>query len=439
LKQYLKEINRLDLHPRTGKVLQYVGLVIEASGPDVHIGDICQVFPSNQSAPIYSEVVGFRDGRVLLMPFGKVKGVSLGSEVVATGHSASINVSMNMLGRVIDAFGRPLDGKGPIDEEQRYPLYLESHNPMSRQRIDEMIQTQVKVIDLFTPIGKGQRLGIFAGSGVGKSSLLGMFAKNIETGVNVIALIGERGREVKDFVEDVLGESGMKNSVVIVATADQPALVRTHAVYAALAISEYFCDMGKDVLLTLDSITRFAMAQREIGLAVGEPPTTRGYTPSVFSSLSPIVERAGNFEGKGSISALYTVLVEGDDLNDPVSDYMRGILDGHIVLSRHLSNKGVYPSVDILKSKSRLFNQLTDKSRQDVILKALKLLSDYEQAKDMIEIGAYENGSNTSVDQAIKFMPQLLDLIQQTIQDSHSSEQAFKQLAKIIGDINGRN
>ncbi len=437
MKQYLQGINRLDLYPRTGKVLQYVGLVIEASGPDVHIGDICQVFPNNERVPIYSEVVGFRDGRVLLMPFGRMKGVSLGSEVVATGHSASVGVSQSMLGRVVDAFGRPLDGKEAIEEEERYSLYHESHNPMSRQKIDKVINTMVKVIDLFTPIGKGQRLGIFAGSGVGKSSLLGMLSKNIDCEVNVIALIGERGREVKDFVEDVLGVEGMKKSVVIVATADQPALVRTHAVFSALAIAEYFCELGKDVLLTLDSITRFAMAQREIGLAVGEPPTSRGYTPSVFSSLSPIVERAGNFEGKGSISALFTVLVEGDDLNDPVSDYMRGILDGHIVLSRELSNKGVYPSVDILNSKSRLFDHLVDTKKKKTIHEALKILSDYQQSKDMIEIGAYEKGTSIQIDRAIKFVPLLTELLQQSIGEGQLFSETYASLVSLLGESNG--
>lgn len=437
MKKFLADINRLELHPRTGKVLQYVGLVIEASGPDVHIGDICQVFANNESAPIYSEVVGFKDGRVLLMPFGRVKGISLGSDVVATGHSATVGVSQEMLGRVVDAFGRPLDELGEIKEEQRYPLYRESRNPMTRKKIDAAIHTGVKVVDLFLPIGRGQRLGIFSGSGVGKSSLLGMFAKNIECDINIIALIGERGREVKDFVEDVLGKEGMEKSIVIVATADQPALVRTHAVFSALAIAEYFCDLGKNVLLTLDSITRFAMAQREIGLAVGEPPTTRGYTPSVFSSLSPIVERAGNFENIGSISALFTVLVEGDDFNDPISDYMRGILDGHIILSRELSNKGFYPSVDILKSKSRLFNQLVTTEKKQAIYQALKILNDYEQAKDMIDIGAYEKGSSKEIDTAIKFVPLLTKLLGQSMNDIQQQDKVYADLLKLLEVANG--
>ena len=433
MEKYLNDISRLNLHPRTGKVLQYVGLVIEASGPDVHIGDICKVFPTNESAPIFAEVVGFKDGRVLLMPFGKVRGVSLGSEVIATGRSASIEVTEKMLGRVIDAFGKPLDDLGELKSEQQYPLYNDNHNPMHRERIDEVLETGIKIIDSFTPVACGQRLGIFAGSGVGKSSLLGMFAKNIECDVNVIALIGERGREVKDFVEDILGKAGMENSVVIVATADQPALVRTHAVYAAMAIAEFFCDQGKKVLLTLDSITRFAMAQREIGLAVGEPPTSRGYTPSVFSSLSPIVERAGNFEGKGSISALFTVLVEGDDLNDPISDYMRGILDGHIALSRELSNKGIYPSVDILKSKSRLFDKLISQQDRDTVYKAVNTYSEFYSSKEMIEIGAYDKGSNAAIDKAIAFEPKLMSFMQQSIEEKSARDDSFKKLAEIVG------
>lgn len=437
MKSFLKNISQLDLHPRTGKVLQYVGLVIEASGPDVCIGDICQVFPSNGGEPILSEVVGFKDGRVLLMPFGRVKGISLGSQVIATGQSATIGVSEQMLGKVLDAFGHPLNTKETIIAESKYPLYREPHNPMSRDKIKKFLYSGINVIDLFTPIGKGQRLGIFAGSGVGKSSLLGMFAKNITCDVNVIALIGERGREVRDFVDDILGPEGMKQTIVIVATSDQPALVRTHAVYSALAIAEFFCDQGKNVLLTLDSITRFAMAQREIGLAVGEPPTSRGYTPSVFSSLSPIVERAGNFSKKGSISALFTVLVEGDDLNDPISDFMRGILDGHIVLSRELSNKGIYPSVDILQSKSRLFNQLVTSEHKKSIVESLQWLSDFQQSKDMIEIGAYEKGTSETIDRAIHFQRELRSLITQDGKISQSLKHVLSRLGAIIRKCDG--
>lgn len=430
--QYLDQINRLDLFPRSGKVLQYVGLVIEASGPEVNVGDICKVFPSNGNEPILAEVVGFRDSRVLLMPFGRVKGISLGSDVVATGLSATVKVGNGMLGRVLDAFAQPLDNKQDFKVEDTYPLYNEPSNPLQREKIDSQIVTGIKSIDSFLPIASGQRMGIFAGSGVGKSSLLGMFSRNIESDINVIALIGERGREVREFVEDVLGEEGMKRSVVIVATADQPALVRTHAVYAAMAIAEFFKDQGKNVLLTLDSITRFAMAQREIGLAVGEPPTSRGYTPSVFSSLSPIVERAGNFEQKGSISALFTVLVEGDDLNDPISDYMRGILDGHIVLSRDLANKGIYPSIDILKSKSRLFEKLVSKDERELLVKLLTILSQYMDTKEMIDIGAYESGTNAQIDNAIKVYPKIIEFIKQEMEQAFSREDIFSTLSNIL-------
>lgn len=435
MKHYLRNLSRLELHQSTGKVLQYVGLVIEASGPDVNIGDICEVIPSSGGEAIYSEVVGFKDGRVLLMPFGKVRGISLGSEVKATGHSATVPVSNGLLGRVVDAFARPLDDKGKIPEEARYSLYKENINPLHRERISKHLKTGVKGIDLFTPVGQGQKLGIFSGSGVGKSTLIGSVAKNIDSDVNVVALIGERGREVNEFISEILGDEGLKKSVVIVATAEQPALVRTHAVYSAMAIAEFFCDQGKNVVFTLDSITRFALAQREIGLAIGEPPTTRGYTPSVFSSLSPIAERCGNFIGKGSITGLLTVLVEGDDLNEPVADYMRGILDGHIVLSRKLANKSIYPAIDLLKSQSRLIGQLVDTEMRLRLNQVLKLLDTYETSSDLVELGAYKVGSNPMLDKAIPFYPKLIALLSQGEREVAEYQNVVRALNELVETI----
>lgn len=428
----LENLNNLSFYHKTGKVVQYVGLIVEATGPDVCIGDLCSIIPKNGNKAVKAEVVGFKDNKVLLMPFGKVKGISIGCDVVSVLHSSMINVSEGLLGRVVDAFGEPLDDKGEVDDFIATPLYREPHNPLSRESILDILESKVASIDLFTTLGKGQRVGIFAGSGVGKSSLIGMMSNRINCDVNVIALIGERGKEVTDFIEQALGDQGMQKTIVVVATSDQPALVRSHAVYSAMAIAEYFCEKGKDVLLTLDSITRFAMAQREIGLAIGEPPTTKGYTPSVFSSLSPIVERAGNFKGKGSISALITVLVEGDDLSDPIADYMRGILDGHIVLSRDLANKGHYPAVDILNSKSRLFESLVPKEKKQIIYDALKLYSNYLESKDLVDMGAYVHGQNTLLDEALDKVPKLQSFLKQNVSEASSYESSFSKLSEMM-------
>lgn len=431
MKKYVNNISQFEPTRRSGQVLQYVGLVIEASGPDVFLGEYCQVYPKGMGEPISAEVVGFKDGKVLLMPFGRVNGVSLGSEVVATGRSASVPVGSELLGRVVDAFGKPLDGGPAIATEAHFPLTKEPINPLTRDTINTPIDTGVRAIDSMLTIGKGQRIGLFSGSGVGKSTLLGMLGRNINVDINVIALIGERGREVVDFISDVLGPEGMKKSIVVVATSDQPALVRTHAVYTATAISEYFAQQGNDVLLMMDSVTRFAMAQREIGLAIGEPPTARGYTPSIFSMLPAIVERCGNFKDGGSITSLYTVLVEGDDFNEPIADTMRSILDGHIVLTRELANRGHYPAIDVLKSKSRLMDKLVSKSHMEKCNNLSKSLADYEASRDLIEIGAYQSGKNPALDKTIGEVPRINQFLQQDASENVAREEAVKQMNKL--------
>ena len=435
MNKYVSALEHAEFKIRVGKVTHFVGLVIEASGPNVFLGELCEVYAANSIKPVLAEVVGFKDGRILLMPYGKVKGISLGSDVIATGHVARVVVGEQLLGRVVDAFVEPLDDKGPIANTEYYPLYRDAHNPMEREPIGERLASGVKAIDAFLTMGKGQRVGVFAGSGVGKSSLLGMLTRNSSADVNVIALIGERGREVMDFIEESLGDEGLKKSVVIVATADQTALTRAHAVHAAMTVAEYFCDQGKEVLLTLDSITRFAMAQREIGLAVGEPPTARGYTPSVFSLLPAIVERGGNFKGKGSISAIYTVLVEGDDLNEPITDNMRAILDGHIVLSREMANRGDFPAIDITKSISRLFNRLVNKEEKDVANKLRSAIAQYESTLDLIEIGAYEKGKNQQLDNIIAVYPAIAGILKQDLAETFTRTTTMAQVKSVANRL----
>ncbi|MEM9101508.1 MAG: FliI/YscN family ATPase [Pseudomonadota bacterium] len=437
MQNYLDKILQFEPVKRSGKVLQYLGLVIEASGPDAQVGEFCHVFPRNASKPVLAEVVGFKQDRLLLMPFGRVSGISVGSEVIATGKLARVPVGPALLGRVIDAFCSPLDQGPTLQADTFSPLYREPINPLQRAPITEVIETGIKAIDSCLTLGKGQRMGVFSGSGVGKSTLLGMLAKNVNADVNVIALIGERGREVLDFIQDALGEEGLAKSILVVATADQPALVRTHAAYTATAIAEYFAHQGQDVLLMMDSITRFAMAQREIGLAIGEPPTTRGYTPSVFSQLPAIVERCGNFTDAGSITALYTVLVEGDDFNEPITDSMRAVLDGHIMLTRELANAGHYPAIDVLTSKSRLIQQLTSLPQQKQVRELIKTLSDYQNAKDLIEVGAYEKGKNSMLDQTIAQVPLINQFLQQTKNTCFTTQEslhALQNLVSVSGD-----
>lgn len=434
MKRYISAIRNTDLVRRTGRVSQFFGLVVESIGPDVFLGEVCEIYSRSQGAPIMAEVVGLKDGKVLLMPYGELRGIGLGSEVIATGRPVQIAIGEELLGRVIDAFGQPLDGKPLPPLKTHYQLKAEPLNPLSRTRIEDVLETGVRPIDALLTMGRGQRVGIFAGSGVGKSTLLGMVARNMRADINVIALIGERGREVLDFIDKNLGHEGLARSVVVVATSDQPALVRSRAAYAATAIAEFFRDKSKDVVLIMDSITRFAMAHREIGLAIGEPPTSRGYTPSVFAILPKLLERCGTSDSGGSISAIYTVLVEGDDMNDPVSDSVRSILDGHIVLSRELANHGHYPAIDVLASTSRLMTDLTSREERQLVQRAVAALSIYQKNKDMVELGAYRAGSNAELDAAIKLVPEINRFLCQEMDQSVSRADTMIRLRAILGN-----
>ncbi len=432
-KRYLSAVRNTDFVRRTGRVSQFFGLVVESIGPDVFLGEVCEIYSRSQGAPIMAEVVGLKDGKVLLMPYGELRGIGLGSEVIATGRPVQIPIGEELLGRVIDAFGQPLDGRPLPPLKDHYQLKSEPLNPLSRTRIEEVLETGVRPIDSLLTMGRGQRVGIFAGSGVGKSTLLGMIARNMRADINVIALIGERGREVLDFIDKNLGQEGLARSVVVVATSDQPALVRSRAAYAATAIAEFFRDKSLDVVLIMDSITRFAMAHREIGLAIGEPPTSRGYTPSVFAILPKLLERCGTSDSGGSISALYTVLVEGDDMNDPVSDSVRSILDGHVVLSRELANHGHYPAIDVLASTSRLMTDLVSKEDRQLAQQAVAILSVYQKNRDMVELGAYRAGSNAELDAAIKVVPQLNQFLRQEMDQGMSRNETMTRLRSILG------
>lgn len=401
LATHLKKLDKIEPLKSIGRVIRSVGLIVESQGPTVSVGDLCYLPSANGERTTMLEAVGFRENNVLLMPLGQMPPVRVGDSIIAAGVSSQIGVGEQLLGRTIDALGRPLDDLGELKTEISYPLNRATTNPLERSNIDAPLETGVRVIDGMLTIGAGQRIGIFGGSGVGKSTLLGMMAKRSAADINVIALIGERGREVREFIENELGEEGMKRSVLVVSTSDDSALVRIRAALAATAIAEYFKDAGSKVLLIMDSVTRFCMAQREIGLAAGEPPSSKGYTPSVFALLPKILERAGKFENGGSITAFYTILVEGDDMNEPIADAVRSILDGHIVLSRQLAAQNHYPCIDILNSASRLFSVVADKEHQAQAGKVRELIAAYEKAEDLINIGAYHMGSNRKIDMAI--------------------------------------
>ncbi len=428
--KYFDAIEDVNLFKYSGKVSKLVGLTVESKGPAVEIGEVCYIYPLKGRQAIKAEVVGFKGEIVILMPLGEMRGIGPGSKVVALGHSLMVNVGKHLLGRVLDGLGNPIDGKGPIISNIKYPVDNPPPNPLLRNKITEALPLGIKAIDGLITCGKGQRMGIFAGSGVGKSTLMGMIAKNTKADVNVIALIGERGREVREFIENDLKEEGLKRSVLVVATSDQPALVRTKAAYIATAIAEYFRDLGKNVMLMMDSLTRFSMAQREVGLAVGEPPVTRGYTPSVFAMLPKLLERAGNSD-KGSISALYTVLVDGDDLNEPITDAVRGILDGHIFLSRKLASKGHYPAIDVLDSISRVMPNITSESHVGASRIFREYLSVYREAEDLINIGAYAKGSNRKIDLAIDKIDHFNELLRQGVDEKVSLEDTLETLSKI--------
>lgn len=429
--KYFQAIERTEPIKTNGKVTQVIGLIIESHGPGANLGELCYVFPNSGSCRIQAEVVGFKENKILLMPLGDMRGIGPGCEVVATGESFRVGVGPKLLGRVIDGLGNPLDSKGPIESNQSYPVNGNPLNPLDRKRITEKLSIGVKAIDGLLTIGKGQRVGIFAGSGVGKSTLLGMVARNTSADVNVIALIGERGREVREFLEKDLGDAGLERSVVIVATSDQPALVRLKGALVATTIAEYFRDQGLDVMLMMDSVTRFAMSQREVGLAVGEPPATRGYTPSVFALLPKLLERSGT-SATGTITGLYTVLVEGDDTNEPIADAVRGILDGHVVLSRDLAMQNHYPAVDVLASVSRVMIDIVDGSHRKAAEEVRSILASYRDAKDLIDIGAYVAGSNPRTDYAISKIDSVLEFLRQGIADQISVDEAVSLLKSIM-------
>ncbi len=424
-------IDKTDPYQPVGLVDQVIGLVIESRGPKAKIADVCLIETGDKFTPtIPAEVVGFKEGKLLLMPLGEMGNLSPGARVVNTGHSFRMNVGPELIGRVLDGLGNPLDDRFPISQELAFHVHAHAPHPLKRREITEPIALGIKSIDGFTTVGKGQRIGIFAGSGIGKSTTLGMIARNTEADLSVIALIGERGREVQDFIENSLGPEGMKRAVVVVSTSEQPALMKIKAALVATTVAEYFRKSGKNVLLMMDSLTRVAMALREVGLAVGEPPTTRGYTPSVFAFMPKLLERSGTSD-TGSITGLYTVLVEGDDMNEPVADTVRGLLDGHIVLSRELAHQNHFPAVDVLSSISRLMTQITTKEHRDAAGKIRDLMATYKRSEDLINIGAYVPGSNPKLDQAVGLKDEIDRLLKQDIDDNAPLDSTIEWMQKI--------
>lgn len=416
---------------KLGKVSKIVGLTIESIGPNANLNDVCRIIAKdNPDIEVMAEVVGFKDNRILLMPFENVDGIGPGSIVENTGGVLKVAVGDDILGKTVDGLGRPINGEELVGATE-YSVEAAPPDPMTREIISEVLPLGVKAVDGLITVGKGQRIGIFAGSGVGKSTLLGMFARNTKADINVIALIGERGREVREFIERDLGEEGMKRSVVVVATSDKPALIRNKAAKTATAIAEYFRDQGKDVLLMMDSLTRFSMAQREIGLASGEPPVTRGYPPSVYSEMPKLLERAG-MSHNGSITGLYTVLVDGDDFNEPITDTARSILDGHIMLSRKLGHKNHYPAIDVLQSISRVMSQIATREHKNIAGKLKNVLATYSEAEDLINIGAYKAGSNKNIDYAIEKIDKVNEFLLQGVDEKFNFEEELAMLNAIF-------
>jgi FliI/YscN family ATPase len=433
LDRYIRHLPHIDPLRSIGEVVELRGLLIESAGPATSVGDFCEIL-SATGRTIRVQVVGFSDGRILSMPLEETDGLRLGDAILARPQAARVAVGPQLLGRVLDGFGLPMDGKPPIQAAAAYELYRTPESPLARSHITEPLVTGIRVIDGMLPCWKGQRVGIFGGSGVGKSTLLGAMARESSADVNVIALIGERNREVRAFIDHDLGEEGKKRSVVVAATSDRPALLRVRACFVALAIAEYFRDQGKDVLLVMDSATRFAMAQREIGLASGEPPSQKGYTPSVFALLPKVCERAGNFQ-RGSITGFFTVLVEGDDFNEPICDALRAILDGHIVLSRRLGASGHYPAVQVLDSVSRLQSQLATGDQKEHMRKIREALSAYVQAEDLIQLGAYVAGTNPGLDASIKARPRIIDFLRQDASQASSLAETLQQLGAVAAQL----
>jgi flagellum-specific ATP synthase len=431
LTERLDQIADLDSIAVRGRVAQAVGLVVEGYGPMHSIGELCEIVREDGTDRVLAEAVGFRDQRVLLMPLGEMRGIGPGSHLIMQGRTASAPVGPGLLGRVLDGLGLPLDGKGPVSAEAEYPLYAAPLNPMHRRRITHPLDLGVRAINGFLTCGRGQKVGIFAGSGVGKSVLLGMLSRYTAADVNVIALIGERGREVNEFLERDLQAAGLKRSVVIVATSDQPPLVRLRGAFLATAIAEYFRDCGKQVLLMMDSLTRFAHGQREVGLAIGEPPTTKGYTPSVFTLMPKLLERAGTCQGTGSITGLYTVLVEGDDLSDPIADAARSILDGHIVLSRDLAARNQFPAIDVLQSTSRVMRDVAVPEHYAAARGVLEALAIYRRSEDLINLGAYKPGVNPKLDRAVQQHGAITAYLRQEVNDKAALGESVVGLLKL--------
>lgn len=417
-----------------GKVTRIIGLVVEGYCPEASVGSLCELTPAQGGEPIFGEIVGFRDNRALLMPLGEVRGLGPGSLIRVVRQSATIKVGPNLLGRVIDGMEQPQDGLPPVFLTEEVDLYALPPNPMMRQNITEKIDLGVRAINGLLTCGLGQRMGIMAGSGVGKSVLLGMMAKYARADINVIALIGERGREVREFIERDLGPEGLARSVIVVVTSDQSPLLRMRGAFVATAIAEYFCKQGKNVLLMMDSVTRFAMAMREIGLAIGEPPTTKGYTPSVFATLPKLLERAGRFKDQGSITALYTVLVDGDDMTDPVADSVRSIIDGHIVLSRAIAAKNHFPAIDVLGSTSRVMRDIVSKRHLELAGKTRTILANYAEAEDLINIGAYVRGANKGIDTAIEKIEAANTFLKQDYTETTTMDETLELLGALLSD-----
>lgn len=430
LSKYIRKINEKRFIKFTGKITKVTGLTIESNGPIATIGELCNIYPHDKNEPVPAEVVGFKDDKILLMPLGDMEGIASGSKVVATGKSLRVNVGEELVGRVLDGLGNPIDDKGLIKTERTYPVSNFPPNPLERTLVKEPLSLGIKVIDGLLTCGKGQRIGIFAGSGVGKSTLMGMVARNSSADINVIGLIGERGREVREFLQKDLKEEGLKKSVVVVVTSDQPALIRVKGALVTTAIAEYFRDQGKNVLLLMDSVTRFAMAQREIGLAIGEPPVTRGFTPSVFALLPKLLERAGT-SSKGTITGLYTVLVDGDDLNEPITDAVRGILDGHIILSRKLANQNHYPAIDVLASVSRVMPNIVKEEHLKMANSIKNIMAVYRESEDLINIGAYKRGTNKKLDKAIDVKDLIDEFLTQETLATYPLEETISMMEEI--------
>ncbi len=427
ISRYTEQLRTIDPVRVNGKVTQVIGLTVESEGPDASVGDVCLIYPAKSAKPIKAEVVGFRENKVILMPLGDLQSIGPGCDVVGTGKPLTVQVGSELLGKVLDGLGQPLDGSMLPKRMPHYSTTNLPGNPLMRPRVQDPLSIGVRAIDGLLTVGRGQRVGIFAGSGVGKSTLLGMIARNTSADVNVIALIGERGREVLEFMEKDLGPEGLARSVVIVATSDQPALIRMKGALIATSIAEYFRDRGLNVMLMMDSVTRYAMALREVGLAIGEPPATRGYTPSVFAALPKLLERAGTGPS-GSITAFYTVLVDGDDMNEPIADAVRGILDGHIVLSRAIAHKGHYPAIDVLQSVSRVMKEIVTEDHQDAANELKRLLAVYRDSEDLINIGAYQSGSNREIDRAIEYIDQINQFTRQKTTEKVGLDETIQRL-----------